>query len=165
MRPDISLAQLVDGELHARGLSPTAAARAIAVPDRTLRSQLSGRQLVPPIVALSLLRFLDSDGPWVNPGARSALVILGKAPDPKGPRSPLSPIDVKVDTVVLTIEVWPERQPEVEDLLKATFTTDIGSAKLKGYTGQGRAVAAGWMTGTTGRTGRTRHGRARTTSM
>lgn len=43
MRPDISLGQEVDGELHARGLSPTAAARAIAVPDRTLRSQLSGR--------------------------------------------------------------------------------------------------------------------------
>jgi hypothetical protein len=138
MRPDISLGQEVDGELHARGLSPTAAARIVGVPDRTLRSQLSGRHPVQPIVAQKLLAHLDEVGPWVNPKARWALVILGKAPDRRGPGSPLTPIDVKVDTVVLGIEVLPERRVDVDASLRSTFFIPVRNGdENKGYGHQG----------------------------
>lgn len=141
MRADIGYGRMVAAELAARGYPTTWVATAIGVPGRTLRAQLAGEYPVHPNVAQRLCKFLDADGPYVFDEVRPVLVILGKAPDPQGPRTPLTPVRLRFDTVTVTLEPTDARRAEVRGVLQRLFPVHHTGTNVQGYRTPGMAVA------------------------
>ncbi len=133
MRPGIDLGRLLGAELYARGTTPTEIAKKCGRKGRTIRSYARGEYPIPAAVARELVVALD-DQPFVFPEVRDALVIRGRAPDPRKPPNLMEPVDIRVDTVILTLEVDESRRDDVGALLVAEIPgRPRGDNRLPGY--------------------------------
>ncbi len=133
MRPDIDLGRMLNAELYARGTNPTRFAKNADIKGKTLRSYVAGDHPFPPDIARKLVVALD-DEPFVFPEVRDALVIRGRAPDLRKPPKLVEPEDIRVDTVVLTLDVDPSRRPEVSAILAEQLRERLsGKSRLHGY--------------------------------
>lgn len=119
MRPDIDLGRQLASELAGRGLNATKFAQECRVNARTMRSYVNGEFSIPPDVARELIVALDACGGFVHPAVRDALVIRGRGPDLRTPPNQIEPLDLRVDTVVLTLEVDESRRAAVAAFLAA----------------------------------------------
>ena len=134
MRPDIDISGQLAAELAARKINATMIADECSPSPRTMRAYVKGDLPLPPPVAREIIAALDDRGPFALPQVREALVIRGRAHDSRRPPNQVEPRDLRVDTVVLTLEVDATRRDEVAAFLRAHLPSEPkGGNRLRGY--------------------------------
>lgn len=139
MRPDAEVGRLLDAEVRARGKKLPRFAKKVGLPDRTLRSYATGEYPIPPEVARELIVALDYE-PFVIPALREALVIRGNHQDAEEARNLIEPVELRVDTVILTVEVAEKRRDVLADCIHAQLPEQpMGDNRLRSYREAGHA--------------------------